>query len=330
MRPRIEGWNSIERVFKSVTDHLPPDIDAVVVQLPDSARGILGRVEALFRSFSRSSGIHHVTGDTHFLVVSLPWRRTVLTVHDLIRFSRLRGPRRWVYRIIWLSVPIRLAASITVISEQTRKELVELFPYADQKLHVVPNPLPIGIQPTGNAREFVLPLAILHVGTTDNKNLDLSIAVAKRVGATLLILGRLAASQLSSLRKSEVAFFAQHDVPDEEVERIYQTASLLLFPSFAEGFGLPIIEAQACGIPVVTSNCEPMRSVAGGGALLIDPTDVDAAEEAVRRIVDDSGLRAELIQEGFSNAARYQPESIAEAYASIYRSLGQQDDSFTT
>jgi glycosyltransferase involved in cell wall biosynthesis len=322
LRPPVKGVHSIERVFRTVAENLPEDLDAAVITLSSSARGLVGRLRALGEVLTQARGIHHVTGDVHFLVLALPWRRTVLTVHDLVRLKELRGFRRLLYRFFWFSLPVRLAAAVTVISDQTAMELLRDFPNVSSKLHVIYNPLPAHLgQVYHHPRVQRSRPMILHVGTNENKNLGLSITVAQRLGAELTILGILRPGQRTALDEAGIAYRTHHDVADESLAGVYIGAHLLLFPSFAEGFGMPIIEAQACGVPVVTSDREPMRTVAGGAALLIDPTDVDATVAAVRRLLVDEDLRRDLRAEGFENAKRFSSTAISAAYAAVYRSM---------
>jgi glycosyltransferase involved in cell wall biosynthesis len=115
----------------------------------------------------------------------------------------------------------------------------------------------------------------------------------------------------------------RHDVSDEELCAIYSTAEALLFPSLHEGFGWPIIEAQACGCLVVTSRREPMMSVAGGGAILIDPSD---ARGSAREIASRWRDREDLIARGYHNVRRYDGEKFAEAYVQVYDSIAQANE----
>lgn len=321
MRPKVAGRHSIERVFATIVRHLPPDIEAQLVVLSGRTRGPMARIQLLIKAFNRTPAVHHVTGDIHFLVFVLPWRRTVLTVHDLIHLGELRGLRSYLYRMIWFVLPCKFAAAITVVSERTKEDLLNQFPQVAPKVSVIRNPLPDGLEaPCQHDHRSDTPV-LLQVGTGKNKNLEFSIAIARRVGAELSILGRLGPGQEQALNESGVTFRLHHDVADEELRCIYSSASVLLFASFEEGFGMPIIEAQACGLPVITSNREPMRSVAGGAAVLVDPDDADAGYEAVSRILTDSRLREMLKAEGFRNAARHHPAAVAEEYAAVYRAL---------
>ena len=108
---------------------------------------------------------------------------------------------------------------------------------------------------------------------------------------------------------------------DEELVQAYRRCDMVVFASLYEGFGLPILEAQAMGRPVITSNCGAMREAAGDGALLVDPYSVEAIREAVLRIKREPALREDLIAKGQENAERFRAEAVAARYAELYRNL---------
>jgi len=105
------------------------------------------------------------------------------------------------------------------------------------------------------------------------------------------------------------------------VERLYRTATALAFPSLDEGFGLPVLEAMSAGLPVVTSNRSALAEVSSGAALLVDPADTAAIAAALRRVVEDSGLRSELISKGVARAARFRWTRAAGETLDVYRRL---------
>lgn len=112
-------------------------------------------------------------------------------------------------------------------------------------------------------------------------------------------------------------------VPDADLPALYSAAEVFVFPSLYEGFGLPPLEAMACGTPVVTSNRSSLPEVVGDAALLVDPYDVPALAAAIERVLDDAPLRAELQRRGFARAARFTWEQVArETLAVYYRALG--------
>jgi glycosyltransferase involved in cell wall biosynthesis len=94
-------------------------------------------------------------------------------------------------------------------------------------------------------------------------------------------------------------------VPDSELPALYSGAAALLLPSLYEGFGLPVMEAMACGVPVISSSAGALKEAAGAAALLIDPADAEGLAGAIERILTDEGLRADLRQKGFERSASF-------------------------
>ncbi len=110
-------------------------------------------------------------------------------------------------------------------------------------------------------------------------------------------------------------------VEDDELVKIYNLASVLVTPSFYEGFGLTILEAQACGCPVVTSNTSSLPEVAGAGALLVNPEKLEDITEAIYKIIDDKKFRDELIEKGLENVRRFSWEETAQKTIEVYRQV---------
>jgi glycosyltransferase involved in cell wall biosynthesis len=108
------------------------------------------------------------------------------------------------------------------------------------------------------------------------------------------------------------------DISDEDVVQKYRESDLVVFCSTHEGFGMPIIEANATGRPVVTSDLDPMVNVANGAACLVDPYNVSSIREGIQRILGDVGFRNELIRRGLENAIRFNPSVIAASYEQLY------------
>ena len=103
--------------------------------------------------------------------------------------------------------------------------------------------------------------------------------------------------------------------------RQYADCDLVSFVSVGEGFGVPILEAQASGRPLITSDLSPMREVAGEGACLVDPSDVAAIRAGIRKIIDDADYRRQLVARGLKNAARYSPATVGGRYLELYRRM---------
>jgi glycosyltransferase involved in cell wall biosynthesis len=110
-------------------------------------------------------------------------------------------------------------------------------------------------------------------------------------------------------------------VPEEDKPLLYGAADLFVFPSLYEGFGLPPLEAMACGAPVVCSQAASLPEIVGDGGLLVDPTDVAALVEAMRAVLSDETLRAGLRQRGLAQAARFSWRRTADETVAVYESL---------
>jgi glycosyltransferase involved in cell wall biosynthesis len=107
----------------------------------------------------------------------------------------------------------------------------------------------------------------------------------------------------------------------EELAALYSAAGALLFPSLAEGFGWPVIEAQACGCPVICSDVQPFPEVAGEGAILLDPKDEQAFADRIRQLLSDPDARFGIITKGYANADRFGPEKMVSGYLERYAAL---------
>jgi len=140
---------------------------------------------------------------------------------------------------------------------------------------------------------------------------DLVLAGPRGLGADE-ILGLRASLQL------EQHVHPREYVSEADLLRLYQAAEALVFPSLCEGFGLPILEAMACGTPVITSDVPALRETAGDAAQYCDPTDVDSIAHSLRQVIEDAQLRASLAQRGLQRAAQFSWRRTAETTAQAY------------
>ncbi|NJO89792.1 MAG: glycosyltransferase family 4 protein [Chloroflexia bacterium] len=159
---------------------------------------------------------------------------------------------------------------------------------------------------------------ILQIGTKANKNLGRVINSLKDIECKLLIIGKLSDSQIALLKSKEIDYESFHNLSKEEMLKKYIQSDILLFASTYEGFGMPTIEANAVGRPVITSNLEPMKSVAAESALLVNPFSEEEIKEAVVKLLNDEQLRSALIEKGLVNAKKYRAEYIAKQYMEVY------------
>lgn len=308
----------MERLFAAVRSALPSDIACRVAISRFHSRGVLARIYNILEAAFRQGDVNHVIGDVHYLTFLLPKRKTVLTIHDCGKWAELRGWRKVLYGWLWVRGPIARAARITTISDATRQDLIRMASLAPERITVIPDCIPAEFQPAPAAFNAAKP-RILQVGTRENKNLPMVIKALAGVPCHLEIVGQLTGDQQRSLAAHGIEYSNGVHLTDAELLERFRTCDLLIFVSTSEGFGMPIVEAQAIGRPVVTSAMSPMTDTGGEGACYVDPFDVEAIRAGVVRVAQDAEYRNDLISRGFMNVRRFQSKAIAEQYAEIYR-----------
>ena len=315
------GHDSIEALFGRVRDACPSDISITIKQNPFTNRGVVRKVANLLIAPFRQGAVNHVTGDSHYIAVFLRKDRTILTVHDCRFLERNSRLSRWLLSRFLLRWPVRSSRLVTAVSESTRQQILRETGCRPEKVIVVPNAPVVDLTFTPQAQSRESP-RILQVGTDTNKNLAGLVAAVQDLPCHLDIVGPLTARAVQQLATAGVSYSNWVNLTDEEMRLRYEECDLLCFASTYEGFGLPILEAQQVGRPVVTSDLEPMRWVAGEGACLVDPRDPASIRAGVQRIITDDGYRSSLIQRGRSNAARFTVDQMVESYARLYREVG--------
>ena len=312
---------SLERVFDAVRRELPEDITTETHLCPYYSRGILRRILNIVNAALYQRDINHIVGDVHYLALGLIKRKTILTIHDCVGLRFKNGFSRYVLLWFWYWLPVRHVAAITVISEFTRGEVLNFTGCDPEIVHVIPCPLLSGF--IAWPKEFCEDKpVILQIGTQlDNKNICRVAEALHGIPCRLDIIGRLTERQREVLDFNSIEYTEQWNISDEQVIEKYRECDMVVFASTYEGFGMPIVEANATGRPVVTSNIGPMPEVAGSAACLVDPYDCVSIREGIIRIIDDAHYRNHLIAQGYENAKRFQAEVIAARYADLYRDI---------
>jgi glycosyltransferase involved in cell wall biosynthesis len=271
---------------------------------------------------------------------------TVLTMHDLFHFhqptntskSIVISSAEWAYFLAAIPESLARADRIVCVSAATADALVARFPEARRKLRVIHHGVSAPFRRVDDrgsveatCRRIVgdRPFFLCVGGMSPNKNHARTLeayarAVKDMPSAPMLVVvsrrgnaGRLAA------RAVELGvgdrYLGIQTVTDEELVMLYNGASGLLFVSRAEGFGLPALEAMACGCPVVTSNVSAMPEVVGDAALLANPLDLDEVARQVRRLALEAALRDDLGQRGLERASQFRWETCARDHLEVYR-----------
>jgi glycosyltransferase involved in cell wall biosynthesis len=264
---------------------------------------------------------------------------SVVTIYDLsfLHYPMALSRARRGYLRLFSRLSCRRARRIIAISESTRRDLVKQWGIAADKIDIAYpgigeqfRPLPENEVEAFRARHS-LPRFILHLGTLEpRKNLVRLIqAFARlRTDAKLVLAGGRGwlcdeiAAEIERLNLQDKVVLPGY-LADEALVFWYNAASVLAYPSLYEGFGLPIIEAMACGTPVVTSTASSLPEAAGDAGLLVDPHDTEMLAEALEKALADEVLREEMRTRGLSQAARFTWQATAAAtVTSLCRALG--------
>ena len=231
------------------------------------------------------------------------------------------------------------ATKIIAISKQTKADLIHFFGTEPDKIEVI-------YQTCNNCyyekvseesklavkRKFSLPdQFILCVGTIEKRKNQLAIlqaVISEKLEIPVVILGRPRPKEyLEEIKQfiiqngiqNQVMFI--HNSDTSELQAIYQMAQAMVYPSFFEGFGLPVLEAQASGCPVITSNLSSLPEAGGEGAIYVDPSDIPAIGKSIRNMLYDNTLRILMKAKGSANAALFSEKLVADRLMKLYREV---------
>ena len=269
-----------------------------------------------------SADIFHITGDIHYAALALPGSQTVLTIHDCSTLVKNRNrPLRYAFFwLFWYYLPIRRARVVTVVSEKTREELIQCVGRIARKAVVVAN----GYDPafTYQPADFQASHpVVLQVGTAPNKNLSRLIMALEGIPCTLLLIGPLSDTIQNELEQHRIDHRQFADLSRAEVIQRYADCDLVTFVSTYEGFGMPILEANAIGRVVISSAIEPLCDLASDSAHLVDPLDANAIRQGILRLISDGVYRRTLLEAGRLNAQRYTAAATASRFMALYEEI---------
>ncbi|MEE8391496.1 MAG: glycosyltransferase family 1 protein [Anaerolineae bacterium] len=261
----------------------------------------------------------------------------VITIHDLsfIRFPDLFRPANRLYLTVLTRLSARRARRLIAVSAHAAAETAQLLGVPSERIDVVYHGVDPAFRPLSanqvaafRQRQGLPERFVLFVGTLEpRKNLVRLIEAFARIhnGRTKLMLvggkGWLydeLFARVQGLGLEDAVVFPGY-VMNDDLPLWYNAATVLAYPSVYEGFGLPVLEAQACGTPVLTSNVSSLPEAAGDGALMVDPYDVDALAVGLNQMLTDEALRCELQERGLIHARQFSWPRAAQETARVYR-----------
>ena len=264
---------------------------------------------------------------SYFRVLQDSHIRNITTVHDLTYHFYRKGPAKWVH-LAEEQHALRHSAGVICVSENTKSDLLKLYPWLKEEcIRVVYNGVGRNFEPQPNAENEGY---LLFVGNraVNYKRLDIAIRVAQLTHTPLVIIGgQLSQEEDRLLRQTlgEGMYKAVSNIPNEQLSDFYNRALCLIYPSDYEGFGIPIVEAQKCGCPVIAQAVSSVPEVAGEAALLFphQATETMAQEmaDAVRQLKNGTISRTALQEAGLVNAQRFSWDQTYQQTKEFYREI---------
>ena len=278
---------------------------------------------------------------THYVIPPLARARAVVTIHDIIHVlypQFLPNRAALVYARVMIRRALNRADRILTVSYNTKRDLVDYFGIAPARVEVVYNGVPSRFRPdlpreererVGAKYQLPRPYLLFLGGEKPHKNVRnvlRAFAQARRERAlphTLVLAGpmpknRSRVEAIISALELDSRVCRPGIVPEEDLPGLYAGADAFLYPTLYEGFGLPVVESMASGVPVLTSSTSALQEIAGGYALLVDPMDVDAIAKGIAQLATDPARRAELIELGKRRARDFSWDRAAERTLQIY------------
>ncbi len=315
----------------------------IPVEIQPAPLGVLWQQAVLPRRLAR--------GDIDLFwspLLTLPLRPpvpAVVTLHDL---AALHVPETLTWKVRWSLLPflgttIERAAAIVTVSETVAAEVLAAFPAARGKVVAIPNGVDPAFRPADPARVEAIRARLgaprgylLYAGTLEpRKNVELLLDAWETLAlrapdATLPLLLAGPDGWKSAATAARIAALAPRGVrrlgrlTSTELIEVMQAATIFVYPSLYEGFGLPVAEAMACGVPVVTSDRSCLPEIVGDAGLTVDPEDAEALVAALERLLEEGGLAARLAAAGVERSRRYSWPVAARRLADLFdRVLGR-------
>ena len=317
-RKPYQDFVSIEHVFNMVRAELGYEIEPKVYISKYHSKGVCKRIYNIFEAYFRQDEINHVTGDINFLVFGLKSSNTILSIHGTYTQNH-KFIDLMILWLIWWRLPLQRARYITVVSNTLKFEVIHRFLCQPEKIRVIPNPVnPIFKRVS---KVFSDSPTILQVGVKPAKNIERLLEAIQDIDCSLHLVGTLNKRQLALLKKYQIKYKNSPLLTPIQMQNAYETADIVTLVSTYEGFGMPIIEANAVGRVVITGNVAAMPEVAGNAAHLVNPFDIEEIRKGILKLINDEDYRNQLIQNGFENAKRFDVNVIANQYLELYKEV---------
>lgn len=310
--------------INKVTQTIIHDFTNKVEYYMPSSRATIGAVikNTLYIARNRQrKAINHITGDIHYGIIGLLGVKSVLTIHDtvFVDYNRYSYIKKIIFELIWFRIPIMLATKVVCISESTKRSIERFTSRKD--IIVIHNAVDDSIHYHDRIFSNKEIYSVLVIGTSPNKNLLRVIKALKNLPIALTIIGKISPQQIKCLEENEIVYNSLEGLSDDGINKCYANSDLVCFCSVFEGFGMPILEANKSGCPIICSDIPVLHEVGGDAAFYVDPYNVDEMHEAFKHLLNHYEEREGLVKRGLENIKRFSPEIIKKQWVSLYEDM---------
>jgi glycosyltransferase involved in cell wall biosynthesis len=276
-KPRTVGNYSVEFIFDDVRNRLQSKIEATLIYSKYESSGLFKRLYNVFQTWNNQKQVNHVTGDVSYIGFFLNKKKTIHTILDCVFLQKATGLKFKILKYFWLTVPVKRSTFITAISTATKNEILKYQPCNPDKIVVIPVAISNAFVPIQKDFNSTKPV-ILQLGTAPNKNIMHLLEAVKSINCHINIIGVKHDELINYMQANNISYTYEHGLTNDEIRDRYQQCDILSLISTYEGFGMPILEAQATGRAVITANVFSMPEVGGNACHYVDPYNVKEIE----------------------------------------------------
>jgi len=311
---------SIERAFQVLQKEVRKQFKISNYINKYESKDIFKRVYDIICASFHQADINHLTGDVHYINYLFSKKKTILTIHDIGSYYRLKGLKKLIFWLLWIWLPIKKSSIVTTVSQRIKHEILQVVNINPKKIRVLPVPISKIFKPSKKVFNKNK-IKILHIGGTENKNLGNHIKALKNrnISFELVVICSNPKDVRKMLKNVDFKFTIISNLSLKKIYQQYISSDILLFASLYEGFGLPIIEAQAVGRPVITSHRSPMKETANGSACLVNPNNPSSIYAGLEKVIKSKKYRKSLVAAGFQNAKKFNAQTVARNYIDLYK-----------
>lgn len=279
----------------------------------------------------KSGQINHILDhSTSHLIKSFAPESTVITCHDLVGLELPQSCPFWKRKFFYKSIVKNIcrARRVIAVSQRTKKDILKYSTLRSEDITVIYYGVSANFKKLQKDKlqsrfRFDKPV-ILHVGHANfYKNVEglLKATAGLDKPIKFVKVGPISARQFRLLKTLKIDFVQFPYLDQKDLVQVYNAADLLVYPSWSESFAFPVLEAMACGCPVVCSDAGALPEIAGDAAIKVPPQDTYAIKKAINRVLDSDTLRQELAEKGFKRAQEFSWERAAYQTLEVYRKI---------